>query len=63
MVDTSLEKAKQLYETEDPIKSLKSEYFLPEGCLYFSAHQLGPCSKRVRNVTFERLEQWKVSAN
>ena len=63
VVDTSYLRALDLHEREDNIKSFKSEYFLPIGHLYFSAHQLGPISKRVKAVTLERLEQWQGHTN
>jgi kynureninase len=63
IVDTSRQYALSLYEREDELKRFKEEFFLPQGHLYFSAHQLGPLSKRVKQAILERLEQWEKYSN
>ena len=61
--DTSKDKALTLFTSQDLLKKLKSEFYLPEGYLYFSAHQLGPMSKRVKAAMFTYMDSWQLHAN
>jgi len=49
--------------TVDTLAAFKSEYFLPKDYLYFSAHQLGPMSKRVREAMLRYMNDWQQHAN
>jgi len=62
-INTSKQRALELYDKEDTLKHFKSEFSLPDGYTYFSAHQLGPLSRRVKHATLEKLEEWQAHAN
>ena len=59
-VDTSKERALQI---QDKLHKYKAEYFVPHGHLYFSAHQLGPMSKRVKYAMIKVMDEWQTYAN
>lgn len=62
-IDTSRLYAEELHKKEDTLKSFKSEFYLPEGYIYFSGHQLGPLTKRAKSVGIARLSEWELHGN
>ena len=59
MVDNQVPK----HKFEDDLSKFKQEFFLPTGYLYFSSHQLGPMSKRVKEAMLKYMQDWEMHAN
>ena len=63
IIDTSLSRATLLDNQFDSLAKYKTEFSLPQNYLYFSAHQLGPMSKRVKAAMLDVMDCWEQHAN